>query len=259
MTKLEKIDLALSKGKVQGAKQLLKEYYQAEDKAAWDKAKHEEYEALYPSMRDMTDDEKAKYDEANFSEDNPKSNEFEYPQVEIKYITIDEDGNEVRTPEDYLTYTEWLNETKVVKEAVYDDDGILIEPEETEPIRPYVAIEITEDRINSYESLTTYLKEKAKIEKQKTLDTLSVTANTVAYDANGKAISNMGAVVSLANYKFNKALADDTSAKDAYQSIYKDTTIGWKGYDNLVHQVEVESICEALELGMKEVAKVVGV
>jgi len=259
MTKLEKIDLALSKGKVQGAKQLLKEYYQAENKATWDKSRHEEYEALYPSMRDMIDDEKAEYDKANFSDDNPKVDEFEYPQIEIKYITIDEDGNEVRTPEDYLTYTEWLNETKVVKEAVYDDDGILIEPEETEPVRPYVVAEIAENRINSYEPLAAYFKEKAKVEKQKTLDTLSVTANTVAYDANGKAISNMGAIVSLANYKFNKALADGASVADAYKAIYKDTKIGWKGYDNKVHQVEVESICEALEAGMQEMAKVIGV
>jgi len=122
----EKINKALELGKVEGAKKLLSEMYQQEDKRAWNEAKRAEYETIFPIQRDMTDDEKTEYDK-QFSDENPKpvtydekGNEipFVYPKVDIEYISIDEDGNEIRTPSNYQTFDEWINETKVVTPEV---------------------------------------------------------------------------------------------------------------------------------------------
>lgn len=90
------------------------------------------------------------------------------------------------------------------------------------------------------------------------LEALVITHNTVAYDANGKAIGNMGAVVGLANWKFNKALMLGSDIATAYQTIYKDTRIYWKGADNKSHGVMIESICEALDKSMNAIASTLG-
>ncbi len=95
--------------------------------------------------------------------------------------------------------------------------------------------------------------------KVEALDDLIITANTVAYDANGKAVGNMSAVVSLAAFKFNQTIAGGIATDVAYQTIYKDTTIGWKGADNTIHTVQIESICEALEVSMLNIATIIGV
>jgi hypothetical protein len=145
----ERLEYQLSKGLLAKARGTAKEMYEAEHKAEWNKAKQDEYEALYPTYRDMTEDE---YNNTITEENRDEyfidySELQEIPQVTIEYITIDEEGNEVRTPENYVTFTEWLNETKVVtegKEAVLDDDGMIIEEavqEVTELVRPYVVMD----------------------------------------------------------------------------------------------------------------------
>jgi len=106
------------------------------------------------------------------------------------------------------------------------------------------------------ENLATAEKE-VKAEKVKALDELQITHNTVAYDANGRAIGNMSAVIGVANFKYNQAIANGASMILAYQAIYKDTKISWKGADDVVHDVMIESVCEALEKSMLEVAKIV--
>lgn len=91
------------------------------------------------------------------------------------------------------------------------------------------------------------------------LDGLTITHNTVFYDADNKSIGNMSAVVALAGWKFNQALANGFTVVEAYQIVYKDTTVNWKGADNLVHTVQAESICETLEVSMIEVATILKV
>ena len=54
-------------------------------------------------------------------------------------------------------------------------------------------------------------------------------------------------------------MANGAVADEAYKAIYKDMTVRWRGADNEVHEVQVESICEALQNSMLEVAKVIGV
>jgi len=100
---------------------------------------------------------------------------------------------------------------------------------------------------------------KAKAKKYISLDNLTATANTIVYDANGKALGNMASVVSLSNWAFNKAISSGISNEVAYTTIYKDSTIKWRGADNIIHVVQIESICEALHASMLEVAKALGV
>ena len=97
-----------------------------------------------------------------------------------------------------------------------------------------------------------------KVTRDRLLGELVITANTVVYDANGKSIGNMAAVVSVANAKFNKLLAGGVEASEAYATVYK-TTITWKGADNLPHSVQIESVVEAMELSMTAVAEAIGV
>lgn len=92
------------------------------------------------------------------------------------------------------------------------------------------------------------------------LKNLVVTVNTVFYNADGNSIGNMGAVVSLANFKYNQAVAlTGATPTQAYQVIYKDTKVTWKGADNKPHDVMIESVCEALEKSMTSVATEIGV
>jgi len=100
--------------------------------------------------------------------------------------------------------------------------------------------------------------EQAKVDKDKALDELVITHNTVAYDANGKAIGNMSAVMGVANFKYNQMLASDFLPSDAYQAIYKETKIWWRGADDKAHEVMIESVCEALELSMLGVSDILG-
>jgi len=116
----------------------------------------------------------------------------------------------------------------------------------------------SKDEVKLQEKADIKIVEDAKVDKNKALDELVITHNTVAYDANGKAIGNMSAVIGIANFKYNQLLANNISAIDAYQTIYKDTKIFWKGYDNQPHEVMIESVCEALELAMLGVSDILG-
>jgi hypothetical protein len=126
------IELALSKGKVKGAKKLLEEYYLKEDKNQWLADKQAEYDTLFKTKEVVVD------------------------------AIQDEEGNIVKESYSYLDYVDecisfddWLNETKVISEAVeatYDEDGLQLtacEPEVTELVRPYVANDVT-DKVNAY-------------------------------------------------------------------------------------------------------------
>jgi hypothetical protein len=100
-----------------------------------------------------------------------------------------------------------------------------------------------------------YYEKQMKVEK---LYSVVITHNTVAYDADGRSIGNMSAVMGVANFKFNQSVAGGASYADAYQAIYKDSTIFWKGADNELHEVQIESVCEVLEKSMLEVANIIG-
>ena len=104
-------------------------------------------------------------------------------------------------------------------------------------------------------SAESFYEKQMKIEK---LDSVIITHNTVAYDADGRSIGNMSAVMGVANFKFNQAVAGGATYADAYQAIYKDSTVFWKGADNKLHKVQIESVCKVLEKSMLEVANIIG-
>ncbi len=92
----------------------------------------------------------------------------------------------------------------------------------------------------------------------------------MAYDANGKAIGNMAAVMGIANFKYNQLVSlgvlDDVTGDyvpmtplETYTFVYKTSKIWWKGADDNPHEVMIESVCEALEKSMLEVASIIGV
>lgn len=161
MTNLQKIGLALSKGKIGGAKALLVEYYLDEDKAKWDSGRRDEYDELFPIGREPTDEEKEKQyndylDKCNHDGVEPKGKDnINYVEILIDYS---EDG-------DYLTFTEYLNETKVVQEAELDVDGNTVSPEVTELVRQYtpIAPEDLEAMVESYGPLVTKKREMTSI------------------------------------------------------------------------------------------------
>jgi hypothetical protein len=172
-----KINKAISLGKVKGAKALLAEYFNKQHKAQWNEDKQAEYEAMYPTYREMTTEEKLAND-TNGEEVIERNEDYIYPQVAIEYITSEEqevtkereleDGSkeeytvaetvEVRTPAEYVTQSEWLSETVVVKEAVegeYDKVGMEVVDtvaEVTEVVRPYIAedAEVIEGLVSAY-------------------------------------------------------------------------------------------------------------
>ena len=98
----------------------------------------------------------------------------------------------------------------------------------------------------------------AKHRKTTALAELVIEANTVAYDADGRSIGNMASVLSVANSKFNKAIASGTPIDTAYKAVYVDTLIGWKTADNSISIVNAEDITTALETSMLRVAEVIG-
>ena len=128
----------------------------------------------------------------------------------------------------------------------------------TEPIRPYVAKEVTDEELTAFadEAMKPYLLKLAKEKKSKMLGELVITSNSVAYDAHGDAIGNMSAVVALANAKFNKALAYGEESRTTYEMIFKNTKIGWKNAENKISYVQIESIVEALEKSMYAVSEI---
>jgi hypothetical protein len=141
---IEKIKKAINNNApLENIKRGVKELLLAEHKAEWDKANREEYDSLYPIYRQYTEEEYQAY--LDGLEDGHTVLPIESLDVEIDYS---EDEN-------YLSYNEWINETKVITEAVeatYDEDGMELtpaEPEVTEQVRPYIQLDIDDDMIGS--------------------------------------------------------------------------------------------------------------
>ena len=246
--------------KIENLNKVLTQMYVDEDKANWRKTQQDAYDTVFPLMRDMTDAEKLDYDK----EHNGDGSET-YPQVPIEYITTDKDGNEVRTPLDYVTFAEYIAETKVITPAVaevVDSNGNVTTPAVpavTTLVREFVPKASYKTEVDNYFANSDAWKARLKKEKQEALDKLQITADTIVYDANMKAITNMGSIASIANWNFNKQLAAGVSADDAYKAIYEDITINWRDANNNIQVVKVSAICEALETSMRSIANVIGV
>ena len=89
--------------------------------------------------------------------------------------------------------------------------------------------------------------------RQDKLDTSYVTINGVEYDADEKSLDRMNRIVALANWKYNQGVASGIAPAIVYDTVYKQTVV-WRGRDNLDHNVQIESIAEALYIGMENMS-----
>jgi len=269
--KLEKI-ISNPKTPLTRIEELVSEYVQEQDKQTWMEARRAEYDALFPATREMTDAEKTANNTAEDGTAIVREDGYVYPLMNILYVKTKEDiVDEARVDQcyvvnkDYVTFVEYLAETKVITPAVaevVDANGMVTTPAVpavTSLVREFVPKKSYKTQIDNYFANSKAWKARLKKNKVEALDMLTITANTIVYNADGKAINNMSGVVNLANWNFNKAVAGGTSASDAYQAIYKGTKINWKSANNEIHTIQVEAICEALNSSMKKIAKVIGV
>lgn len=105
------------------------------------------------------------------------------------------------------------------------------------------------------------LKAKNKRLKEEELNSLVINHNTVLYDAHGEALGNMATVIAIAGAIFNKAISVGINGTimdllDAYNYVYKNQTVTWKGADNKPHTVQIESLVEASEKAMNSKAEI---
>ncbi len=238
MIDTKKVKLAIEQGRIKGAEKLLRTQYIKEHKAKFDEELRNEYSELFPSHRDMSDDE---YDAYIIGlGENPPMN-ISVPSVEIDYS---ED-------ESYMAYEEYINETVVVEEATDETEEVV------EQVRPYIpmTIEEVEVKVDAYLS-PTY----SKIAKQKRKDvlaSLTVELESIEFDANQTSMVYMNAVGTVAAKHFAKALASGISTEDAYKVVYEDITIDWKDANNVVNPVTVAQVVDVLEETIKAVSDVV--
>jgi len=235
-------------------------HFKQTNKANWLQSKREEYLVLYPIDRESTVEEKLiEYQEylvSTVDEVVVTELEYEYSRVIIDY-----------------TYCEWIE--PVAPTYTYNEDGS--KAELTPAIDGYYSPDTCVKTFNQWLEDFTYVEHDttldiasfkssdskylaySKSNRDIAMQNIVITHNTVAYDANNKAIGNMSAVIGIANFKYNQLLAQDVLPSDAYSIIYKETKIFWKGADNKPHEIMIESVCEALEMSMLEVAKIIGV
>jgi len=98
----------------------------------------------------------------------------------------------------------------------------------------------------------------SKALKEEAKETQTTTNKSVEYDTDTTSLVYMNAVTNVANFKFIEALVQaNPEFETLFDAVYK-TSIGWKGSDNNVHNVQLKSIIEAMELAMNQVAGTVG-
>lgn len=102
--------------------------------------------------------------------------------------------------------------------------------------------------------------------KSSAISNLVITSETILFDGNGEALGNMSTVISVANATFNRLISEIKevdgemtvmSNSDAYQFVYKDSKINWKGADNLLHEINIEQLVEASRVAMQTKAEII--
>ena len=174
-----------------------------QDKASWMSEKQSEYNLLFPIYEDelvnITIDE-LELNPIKYLMTGSNSGDFtdETKTYECKVII------DYSTDENYLTFTDWLNETIVITEAVeatYDEDGrVLTEAvaEVVELVREFVAPEVTEDMLDAYLNTNDGYLKYLKSESNKIIESMTVTISSgKEFDANELArVNMMSAVIS---------------------------------------------------------------
>lgn len=141
------IELALAKGKVEGATKLLQEELLRQDRQEFESKLRAEYDELYPMfnyLEDVVADVKDTYIQDGWV----VYDEFIADSGIQKYslqnkIDYSEDEN-------YVTFEYYKNETRVISEATYDEDGNQLTEEVTELVRPYVKPSNIDELVENY-------------------------------------------------------------------------------------------------------------
>lgn len=267
MNYLESAKIALNKGKLSGAKALLTKHLEKEHRTIFYKNLEEEYNNTYPSFI-------LKECIGNCTTGTPCQDCGSNGQ----YIGTIETEVDYSNDENYMTFDQWINETKVVSEAVEEISHIEViddvetkiidqeyTPEVIELIRPYNKPEITDEMINleleKYEEYSQYKKN----QKEETINKLIVENNGVKLDAHNTGRADMTGVLAVANFKFNQLVTSKLGSgmnitqayQEAYDEVYKDT-VSWKGSDNTVHNIQIESVGESAFKAFDSYAKIIG-
>ena len=95
------------------------------------------------------------------------------------------------------------------------------------------------------------------IKKQRANELTSATAivDSIEYDADEAAMDRIDRILTLANWKFNQAVAGGKSAAEAYTAVYN-TTVVWKGKDNKFHEIQIEALATIQESAVSEMKTV---
>jgi hypothetical protein len=223
---------------------LIKEELLRQDRAKFDADIKAEYDELFPKYEEYKEliadapsdvferDAEREFNGWNFI----KSDElYDYWDKPIDYS---EDEN-------YKTFEEYKNETRVIQEAVeevLDEDGIILTEaiqEVSELVRPYIPVEVTDEMIQAeLDNLPEY-KEYLSKQKQYKLNNLYVTVNDKVFDAHLEARLNMATAIQAS-------------------SLTNQTETQWKMYDNSVQTVTIGELQQALILALTEVGKTIG-
>lgn len=122
--------------------------------------------------------------------------------------------------------------------------------------------------IPSKESIETYIYQfkEAETKKQKeltlkklkenALEDLNVNLNNVAYDANFEGLTNLGVVLGGMSLKLLQKMAQQSSENQAlYDEVFNEN-IAWKGADNKMHNVKIESLVKVLQKALENKSQI---
>lgn len=89
--------------------------------------------------------------------------------------------------------------------------------------------------------------EKNQENKKKKLHDLTVNLNNVNYDTNLEGLTNLGVVLTGMSFKLLQKMAQQSPENQALYDEVFDETISWKGADNKMHNVKIESLAKVLQ------------
>ena len=94
-----------------------------------------------------------------------------------------------------------------------------------------------------------------KKQRAQELTSATVVVNSIEYDADETAMDRVDRILTLANWKFNQAVAGGMAAPEAYAAAYE-TTVVWKGKDNEFHDIQIKSLAKAQEAALNKMKTV---
>ena len=94
-----------------------------------------------------------------------------------------------------------------------------------------------------------------KKQRAQELTSSTVVVDSIEYDADEAAMDRIDRILTLANWKFNQAVAGGMAAPEAYTAVYN-TTVLWKGKDNEFHEIKIETLAAAQESAINKMKTV---